>query len=321
MDSELQILQWSATPVRRPVTLAVDGTSVDPALCDKPNRATLFWNNEMEEELIRAMVDAVNAGMRAQSGYKSQAWRSAVERVKAVTPAKRIDLLDVSKIKSKMDSLRQDWRAWNELLSQSGFNQDPETNMVTGDLQALQEYWRSHPKARKFKYEPLRLAAELDVLFRDVVATGEQAKTVDQLLREQDSQNLTESALAALDEDPSSSNTERRLNLRRKAGDLESRFSKRSKGAVRVGEGLDRITPLLVESNELMGVVQRASKLLWEGFADIGFDNKLKAAEAIAKGNNAHMFVSAPIEAQKRFVQQWIDRADALERLTFNGTV
>ncbi|KAF2725650.1 hypothetical protein K431DRAFT_281012 [Polychaeton citri CBS 116435] len=320
MDSDLQILQWSSTPAQRPV-LAVDGSPLDPALCDKPNRTTLSWTNQMEEELIKAMVDAVNAGMRAQSSYKLQAWRSAVERVKAVTPAKKIDLLDISKIKSKMDSLRQDWRAWNELLSQSGFNQDPETSMVTGDLQALQEYWRSHPKARKFKYEPLKSAAELDVLFRDVVATREQAKTVDQLLREQNAQNLTDSALAALDEDPSSSNTERRLNLRRRAGDLESRFSKRSKGLARISEGIDRITPLLVESNKLMGVVQRASKLLWEGFTNISFDDKLKAAEAIAKGNNAHMFVSAPVEAQRRFVQQWIDRADAFERLTFGGTV
>ncbi|KAF2715908.1 hypothetical protein K431DRAFT_299105 [Polychaeton citri CBS 116435] len=133
--------------------------------------------------------------------------------------------------------------------------------MVTGDLQALQEYWRSHPKARKFKYEPLKSAAELDVLFRDVVTTKKQAKTVDQLLREQNAQNLTDSALPALDEDPSSSNTERRLNLRRNAGDL-SRFSKRSKGLVRVGESLDRIMPLSVESNEFMEVVQRAQASL-----------------------------------------------------------
>lgn len=38
----------------------------------------LQWDDEMELALLTAMVEAVRPGLRAESGFKKEAWKTAV---------------------------------------------------------------------------------------------------------------------------------------------------------------------------------------------------------------------------------------------------
>lgn len=134
----------------------------------------------MEEALIEALITAVDErGLRADSGYKKEAWEYAKREVSRVAgPAKSVSIINC---KNKHDSFKKDWKTWQDLTSLSGFSLD-ERGVVTRESEALDAYFRAHPEARKFKKKPLAHIESLRHLFSSVLATREAAMSIEDLL-------------------------------------------------------------------------------------------------------------------------------------------
>ena len=60
----------------------------------------LQWDDKMELALLTAMVEAVRTGLRAESGFKKDAWKTAVTSITNVQQIPREITID--QCKSKM---------------------------------------------------------------------------------------------------------------------------------------------------------------------------------------------------------------------------
>jgi len=79
----------------------------------------LAWTFDIKEALLLGLIfKAIDKGMRADSGYKKQAWEYAAQAVRE--KAERPDV-ELKQIKSKHDSCKKDYKAWVKLKSQLGF--------------------------------------------------------------------------------------------------------------------------------------------------------------------------------------------------------
>jgi hypothetical protein len=72
-------------------------------------RGPLVWTFDIKEALLSGLIlKAIDEGMRANSGYKKQAWEYAAQAVhkKAERPN-----MELKQIKSKHDSYKKDYKA------------------------------------------------------------------------------------------------------------------------------------------------------------------------------------------------------------------
>ncbi|KAL5389989.1 hypothetical protein DPSP01_002046 [Paraphaeosphaeria sporulosa] len=65
MDSQFNFIEWSQSPSRTP----------------GGRRRSFIWTPEMVETLLQALVEQVESGQRADSGYKVAAWEMATKEV------------------------------------------------------------------------------------------------------------------------------------------------------------------------------------------------------------------------------------------------
>ena len=60
-------------------------------------------------------------------------------------------------------------------MTQSGFCIDNHTKLVTGEAEALRDFFKAHPKAREYEFRPLMFYDQLYDIFEGTVATGKYA--------------------------------------------------------------------------------------------------------------------------------------------------
>ena len=90
----------------------------------------------MELALLTAMVEAVRTGLRAQSGIKKDAWKTAVTAVTNVLQIPREITMD--QFKSKMTWFRSKYKEWCILYTQSCWNFDNEMQLFIAEDSAWQ---------------------------------------------------------------------------------------------------------------------------------------------------------------------------------------
>ncbi|XP_028751933.1 L10-interacting MYB domain-containing protein-like [Neltuma alba] len=83
-------------------------------------------------------------------------------------------MYDRRQLKNRFDILRKDWKLWDKLMSgETGIGYDVATNRIL----ASDEWWQRKllvdPNFKKFRYQGLMFASELQKIFKDVVASGE----------------------------------------------------------------------------------------------------------------------------------------------------
>jgi hypothetical protein len=124
--SESREVTWSPSPP--PLALPSD---------IQPQGGSLQWTFKMEEILFCTLLEEVNSGKRADSGFKSEAWAACC---KAITNSKATkQLVTVEKCKSKVEAMKALWRELNWLKDQSGFGWDEATGLVQADDQVWKE--------------------------------------------------------------------------------------------------------------------------------------------------------------------------------------
>ncbi|MCJ1349569.1 hypothetical protein MMC31_007810, partial [Peltigera leucophlebia] len=98
----------------------------------------LQWDDKMELALLTAMVEAVRTGLRAESGFKKDAWKTAVTSVTNVLQIPREITID--QCKSKMTWFKSKYKEWCILYTQSGWNFDDETQLFVAEDAARQAH-------------------------------------------------------------------------------------------------------------------------------------------------------------------------------------
>ena len=139
----------------------------------------LYWTDAMVAAFVESLMESLSLSWRSESGWNEAAWKAAEAHVKeAIEPPLKL-LLTVDKLKSKLDTLKAEWRIWCKAVDQSGWSIDPDTGCPSNDRAVMETYCQSHPKARKYVLgsknrppKPLAHADELTTIFADVDATG-----------------------------------------------------------------------------------------------------------------------------------------------------
>ena len=67
--------------------------------------------------MLEGLLEAVRKGYRADSSYKADGWKIALDRTLAVTQQP----ITVKQIKSKHDNHKKDWKLWKDLCGLSGW--------------------------------------------------------------------------------------------------------------------------------------------------------------------------------------------------------
>jgi hypothetical protein len=86
----------------------------------------------MEALLFHTLVEQVNIGKRADSGFKKEAWLACCIAINNTY----IQSVTIDKCKSKVDSLKGLWREFIWLKDQSGFGYDEATGLIKAGDQA-----------------------------------------------------------------------------------------------------------------------------------------------------------------------------------------
>ncbi|KAH9159150.1 hypothetical protein LEN26_002488 [Aphanomyces euteiches] len=122
---------------------------------------TTRGSNERDEFLVTALQAQVVKGKRSDSGYKREAW---VE-VTAAFNDRFGTTYHVSKIKSRLDCLKRDYKDVKYLRENSGFGWNGELGLPTAPDD-------SNPNCKKFRSVPFPLFERLAILLDGAYADG-----------------------------------------------------------------------------------------------------------------------------------------------------
>lgn len=130
-------ISWSPTPI--PGTPTIRLLSVSPTILPSLHdniytQLPVRWTLEMEEILFNTLLEQVDIGKRADSGFKKEAWIACCSTIKRATGL----VVSIEKCKGKVDTMKALWRELNWLKEQSGFG----WNSNTGLIQAGDQAWK-----------------------------------------------------------------------------------------------------------------------------------------------------------------------------------
>jgi Myb/SANT-like DNA-binding protein len=136
----------------------------------------------MEEKLLDGLIEAQRIGLQTDnSQFKKAGWDKALEAVGSVTSQP----ITIQQLKSKFDTFKQDWKAWEHFATQSGHGFDWEKGVPTAD----DAYFEAHPRARKFRSKPIAHKEQLQGLLHGALATGEDVVELDVLMLDEERGN------------------------------------------------------------------------------------------------------------------------------------
>ncbi|KAL4610421.1 hypothetical protein ACB092_08G048500 [Castanea dentata] len=118
-----------------------------------------------------ACVDEVFKGNRPNTHFSKKGWANIIATFEKKTEKE----YPRAKYKHKWDSLKKDWVLWNKLKgSETGLGWDA----TKGTIATTNEWWERKlmiPKAAKFREKGLENVDLLDIMFKDIAATGDLA--------------------------------------------------------------------------------------------------------------------------------------------------
>ena len=144
----------------------------------------LKWQPAMEEALLDTLLDAQTQGLQTDNGgFKITAWNLALDAIKACTSQE----ITIQQIRSKYDSLKQDWKAWKAFTDHTGLGWDCEKGVPTGPPDVLEAFFTVYPRARKFRDSPIPNESKVRTLLDGAMATGHYVDTIGNMLQPSDS--------------------------------------------------------------------------------------------------------------------------------------
>jgi len=132
----------------------------------------------MEEAMLEGLVEAVRKGYRADSSYKADGWKIALNRTLTVAQQS----VTIKQIKSKHDNQKRDWKLWKELCGLSGWGWDEDKGVPVASEEVMEAYFEANPAAEKFRNTPPAFLNLLQELFDGILATGNHARSIDEAI-------------------------------------------------------------------------------------------------------------------------------------------
>jgi hypothetical protein len=133
-DHQDRDVSWSPTPTLPPL-LSQPASPTPPISDDLQPQLFVRWTFVMEETLFLTLLEQVDIGKRADSGFKKDAWTACCNAIKKATGL----LITIEKCKGKVDTMKALWRELNWLKDQSGFGWDNDTGLVQAGDQAWKD--------------------------------------------------------------------------------------------------------------------------------------------------------------------------------------
>lgn len=278
--------------------------------------SVLRWTPDMEEGFLDMLVTLVETGRRVDNGFKKPQWHQMIEAVQEAAPADMRQLVNYSRMRSKYQSWRTDWLAWNAMVNLSGWSVDAETGCPTADQETVNTYLDAHPNSKKFVTMPLRYAERLDRIFEGTGATGKRARGLRDAERR-----------AAADGDIESSFSDADFAESANIDTPESRGSSRAPSvgrAARPAAG-GRSTQLsfqfdsfnttfqqMVAGSQTESVLQRAVQFVFSSALDFD-ENQRQDAVVVLTASRAEILMSAPAEARQGVLERLMKAAEPRE--------
>ncbi|KAK6137159.1 hypothetical protein DH2020_029104 [Rehmannia glutinosa] len=153
-----------------------------PSQSSDSNRRQMVRNNEFMEKAswdprtteiyIRICVEELQAGNRPGTHFNRTGWESIVRKFSVSTNRKYTR----TQLKNRWDSLKKEWGARKTLLrGETGIGWNHEKGTVDASPEWWQRKIQALPEAAKFRERGPMMIHEQEMLFLDVVATGEHA--------------------------------------------------------------------------------------------------------------------------------------------------
>ncbi|KAI7957789.1 hypothetical protein MJO29_006006 [Puccinia striiformis f. sp. tritici] len=140
----------------------------------------LLWSGPMESMMMDLYIQAVERGKRSDSGFQSSTHKHVTRELEKNFPEVAHCITD-KKVKSKLSQgFKRDYKAFLALKNASGFGWDDITGVATASTEVWERYLGFHPYARKFWGSPFPEFHKLDLIFGDIRATGENARSISQ---------------------------------------------------------------------------------------------------------------------------------------------
>ena len=137
-DWHNQELSWPLTPPRPSMPSQAQPplpSSLPPIISDVSSRLPFRWTFEMEEILFLTLLEQVDIGKRADSGFKKEAWIACCNAITDTTG----QFVTVEKCKNKVEAMKASWRELNWLREQSGFGWNEDIGLVQAGDQAWKD--------------------------------------------------------------------------------------------------------------------------------------------------------------------------------------
>lgn len=132
-DEDQQSLStWSISPP--PAQLPAQPPAQPPVQLPAKLAPTshIRWTLEMESVLFATLLEQVDIGKRADSGFKKEAWVAVCSAIESTTGQS----VTFEKCKGKVDSMKALWRELKWLRDQSGFGWNEDSGLVEAGTQA-----------------------------------------------------------------------------------------------------------------------------------------------------------------------------------------
>ncbi|KAK4263474.1 hypothetical protein QN277_028874 [Acacia crassicarpa] len=129
------------------------------------------WDVGSTKTFIDLCIEQIYKKERLGSSFTRDGWKYIITGFKEKT------LLEYTKkqLKNRLDSLRREWRTWEKLfLKETGISIDYARNLVIAEDEWWERKIKENKDYRKYRYKGMKFARELQVMFKDVLALGEE---------------------------------------------------------------------------------------------------------------------------------------------------
>ncbi|KNE98893.1 hypothetical protein PSTG_07913 [Puccinia striiformis f. sp. tritici PST-78] len=181
MSQPLSSQENNSQPNKAKDDIDPDNETVELPPNEQGVRSTrLLWSGPMESMMMDLYIQAVERGKRSNSGFQSSTHKHVTRELEKNFPEVAHCITD-KKVKSKLSQgFKRNYEAFLALKNASGFGWDDITGVATASTEVWERYLGSHPYARKFWGSPFPEFHKLDLIFGDIRATGENARSISQ---------------------------------------------------------------------------------------------------------------------------------------------
>ncbi|KAL6345455.1 hypothetical protein AAG906_017174 [Vitis piasezkii] len=135
-----------------------------PSGGESEKQSKAYWDDITMDAFIKVCVTETLAGNRPNSHFNKLGWKNVIKAFNNLTGRN----YQYRQLKNKWSSLKKDWQLWNTLIGkETGLGWDP----MRQTINASNEWW---DKKLKFKTKGLKNVEQLDILFKDIIATGQE---------------------------------------------------------------------------------------------------------------------------------------------------